>query len=170
MRRKLNCCTEMPLQRGCWTSFMTVLNELGSRPALVSHRPTSTRTSLVDPFPPLAFPQSSHSEPRQTGRIQQDGPAQAACAPEVRAKICSRGRRTRILARFAAGVWAPSYARRWNGKQKGCLRPAEHKSIHTDRIVLVPGPPNENPNDGGHWAWWNHSFDWMDRHSPFCFS
>ncbi|OUL72720.1 recombinase family protein [Paraburkholderia hospita] len=30
-----------------------------------------------------------------------------------------------------------------NRKPKGCLQPLEHKSIHTDRIVLVPGPPNE---------------------------
>ncbi|SEJ96808.1 Site-specific DNA recombinase [Paraburkholderia diazotrophica] len=30
-----------------------------------------------------------------------------------------------------------------NRQPKGCLRFAEHKSIQTDHVVLVPGPPNE---------------------------
>ena len=29
------------------------------------------------------------------------------------------------------------------GEHKGVLAPGEHKSIHTDRVILVPGPPNE---------------------------
>jgi DNA invertase Pin-like site-specific DNA recombinase len=29
------------------------------------------------------------------------------------------------------------------GVHKGVLEPGEHKSIHTDRIILVPGPPEE---------------------------
>jgi len=30
-----------------------------------------------------------------------------------------------------------------SGKEKGTLKPGEHKSITTDRVVLVPGPPDE---------------------------
>lgn len=30
-----------------------------------------------------------------------------------------------------------------SGQSKGLLAPGEHKSIQTDRVILVPGPPNE---------------------------
>src|SRR5439155_18814287 len=30
-----------------------------------------------------------------------------------------------------------------HGVHKGVLNPGEHKSIQTDRIILVPGPPKE---------------------------